>query len=64
MTVVMKVFGRVFLVVLVAGAVLGVGWSVFDGMQRAKVEAAVRPWISENAVAFDPGAPDSLWSPE
>ncbi|WP_156320378.1 erythromycin esterase family protein [Brevundimonas sp. AAP58] len=64
MTVVMKIFGRVFLIVLVAGAVLGVGWSVFDGVQRAKVEAAVRPWISENAVAFDPDTPDSLWSPE
>ena len=56
----MKIFGRILLAVVVAGAVLGGGWSVFDGMQRAKVEAGVLPWISENAVAFDPAAPDSL----
>lgn len=62
--VVMKIFMRILLSAVVAGALLGGGWSVFDGMQRAKVEAAVLPWISENAVAFDPGAPDSLWSPE
>lgn len=62
--VVMKIFGRILLAAVVAGAVLGCGWSVFDGMRRAKVEAAVLPWISENAVAFDPAAPDSLWSPE
>jgi len=60
----MKIFGRIFLAAVVAGALLGGGWSVFDGMQRAKVEAGVLPWISENAVAFDPAAPDSLWSPD
>ena len=60
----LKIFGRIVLAVLVGAALLGGGWSVFDGMQRAKVEAGVLPWISENAVAFDPAAPDSLWSPE
>lgn len=60
----MKLFGRILLVAVAVGALLGGGWSVFDGMRRAKVEAAVLPWISANAVAFDPGTPDSLWSPE
>lgn len=64
MIVVVKILRRILLGAVVAGALLGGGWSLFDGMQRAKVEAAVLPWISENAVAFDPAAPDSLWSPE
>ncbi len=62
--VVMKIFGRILLAVVVFGALLGGGWSVLDGMHRARVEAAVLPWISANAVAFNPAVPDSLWSPE
>lgn len=60
----MKILGRGVLVAVVAGVLLGAGWSVFDGMQRAKVEAPVLPWISENAVVFNSDVPDSLWSPE
>ncbi len=60
----MKIFGRAVLVACLAGLLLGGGWAVFDNMQRARVEAAVQPWIRTNAVAFNPDQPESLWSPE
>ncbi len=60
----MKMFRRILLAVAIIGVLGAGGWLVFDGMHRARVEAAVLPWISDNAVAFDPAAPDSLWSPE
>lgn len=59
-----KTLRRMLLAAVLLGAVSAGGWYVFDGMQRAKVEAAVLPWISANAVPFDPATPDSLWSPE
>jgi erythromycin esterase len=62
--VVVKTLMRVLLAALLFGGLSAGGWHVFDGMHRAKVEAAVLPWISANAVPFDPAAPDSLWSPQ
>jgi len=60
----MKTLRRILLAVAVIGALSAGGWHVFDGMRRAKVEAAVLPWITDNARTFDPNAPASLWSPE
>lgn len=60
----MKNLRRILLAAAVIGALAAGGWHVFDGMRRAKVEATVLPWITDNARAFDPDTPASLWGPE
>lgn len=64
MTIVMKIFRHILLAAAVIGALLAGGWHVLDGMHRARVEAAVLPWIANNAHGFDPNEPATLWSPE
>lgn len=60
----MKMFRRGLLAAAIIGAMLSGGWQILDGMHRTRVEAAVLPWISANAVGFNPDAPDSVWTPE